>query len=185
MTADRGKHTPHLAVAPLMYDGLNYGTALCTPQNTNSCRRCHPVLKEDPGAQLSQPRCIDRSDDLCMVDLVDLVARMEQLLRQSPVVCNEQKALRIDIEPPNGIEPRREIWQEIEYRFTSSIIACRREITARLVDQDVEFLLIRLYTDTIYSNHVTPRVKFTSQFRDDGAVHRNPSRANHFFCRTT
>ena len=185
MTADRGKHTPHLAVAPLMYDGLNYGTALCTPQNTNSCRRCHPVLKEDPGAQLSQPRCIDRSDDLCVIDLVDLVARMEQLLRQSPVVCNEQKALRIDIEPPNGIETRREIWQEIEYRFTSSIIACRREITARLVDQDVEFLLIGLYTDTIYSNHVTPRVEFTSQFRDDSAVHRNPSCANHLLGRTT
>ena len=185
MTADRGKHTPHLAVAPLMYDGLNYGTALCTPQNTNSCRRCHPVLKEDPGAQLSQPRCIDRSDDLCVIDLVDLVARMEQLLRQSSVVCNEQKALRIDIEPPNGIEPRREVRQEIEYRFTSSIITCRREISARLVDQDVEFLLIGLYTDTIDSNYMTCRVKFTSQFRNDRAIHRNPSCANHLLGRTT
>ena len=185
MTADRGKHTPHLAVAALMYDGLNYGTALCAPQNTNSRRRCHPVLKKDPGAQLSQPRCIDRSDDLCVIDLVNLVARMEQLLRQSPVVCNEQKALRIDIEPPNGIEPRREVGQEIEYRFTSSIIACRREITARLVDQDVEFLLIGLYTGTIDSNCMTCRVEFTSQFRDDSAVHRNPSCANHLLGRTT
>ena len=185
MTADRGKHTPHLTIASLMDDGLNYGTPLFAPQDTNSCRRRHPVFKEDPGAQLSQPRCIDCSDDLCVIDLVDLVARMEQLLRQSPIVCNEQKPLRIGIEPPHRVEPRRKIGQEIEYRFTPSIIACRREISARLVDQDVEFLLIRLYTDTIDSNHMTPRVKFTSQFRNDRAVHRNPSRANHFFCRTT
>ena len=158
--ANRGKHTAHLSVAPLMDDRLNHGTSILCAQYAQTCGGGSAVFEQDSTAQLFQPLCRDLSHHLCMVDLVDLIAWMEQPLRQCSIVRDEEQPLRIGIEPPHRIEPRREIGQEIEHRFAPPIVPRRREISARLVEKNIKSLFLWLNTVAIDGNDMMRRIIF-------------------------
>jgi len=182
--ANRGKHTAHLSVAPLMNDRLHHRVSPVGTENTQTCGGGSAVFEQDSTAQLFQPLCRDLSHHLCMVDLVDLVARMEQPLRQCSIVRDEEQSLRIDIEPPHGIEPRREIGQEIEHGLAPPIIPHRREIATRLVEENVKSLFLWLNTVAIDGNDMMRRVIFRAELRHDSTIHTDPPCANHLLRRT-
>ena len=182
--ANRGKHTAHLSVAPLMDDRLHHRVSPVGTENTQPCGGGSAVFEQDSTAQLFQPICRDLSHHLCMVDLVDLVAWMEQPLRQCSIVRDEEQPLRIGIEPPHGIEPRREIGQEIEHCFAPPIVPRRREISARLVEENIKSLFLWLNTVAIDGNDMMCRIIFRAELRHDSTIHTDPARTNHLLCRT-
>ena len=177
--ANRGKHTAHLSVAPLMDDRLDHGTSILHAQYAQTCGSSSAVFEQDSTAQLFQSLCRDLSHHLCMVDLVDLIAWMEQPLRQCSIVRDEEQPLRIGIEPPHGIESRREIGQEIEHRFAPPIIPRRREISARLVEKNIKSLFLWLNTVAIDGNDMMCRIIFRAELRHDSTIHTDPPRTNH------
>ena len=178
--ANRGKHTAHLSIAPLMDDRLDHGTPILCVQYAQTCGGSSAVFEQDSTAQLFQPLCRDLSHHLCMVDLVDLVARMEQPLRQCSIVRDEEQPLRICVQSSHGIETCRKVGQEVEHGLASPIIPCRREIAARFVEEDVVFLLFRPYSYTINGDLVLCGIVFRAELRHNSTVHRHAPRTNHF-----
>ena len=120
-----------------------------------------------------------------MVYLVDLKARMKEPLCHSTIVCNNQKSLGIRIESPDRIETYRKMRQEIQYCSASPIIVRRREIAARLVEEDIILFFLRRYVYTIHGDRVPCRVILRAELGHNSAVHRNAPRANDLLCRTT
>ena len=182
--ANRGEHTAYLTIAPLVDDCLDHRAPLVRLEDTNFCRGSHAVLEENPTAQLSEPRLCDLPHDFRMIYLCDLKARMKKSLRHRAVVRNEEQPLRIGVQPPHGIEARGETRQEVEHSLASAIVARRREIAARLVEENVVFLLLCLNANPVDGDHVLCGIIFRAELRHSRAVHRNAPCANDLLCRT-
>ena len=179
LTTDGSKHTAHLPIAPLMDDRFNHGAPLLRAQNAQTRGSRPAVRKEDPTTQLHQSLRSDFANDLRMIDLRDLIARMKQPLCQRAIIRDEEQPLRIGIEPTHGIEPRREIGQEIEHGLAPPIIPRRREIATRLVEENIKSLFLWLNAVAIDGNDMMCRIIFRAELRHDSTIHTDPPRTNH------
>ena len=184
LTTDGSKHTAHLPIATLMDDRFNHGVPLLRVQNAQTRGSRPAVRKEDPTTQLHQSLRSNFANDLRMIDLRDLIARMEQPLCQRAIIRDEEQPLRIGIQSPHGVEPRREIRQKIKHGLTTPIIVRRRKIAARLVEKKIKPLFFCLYTLTVDGYDMMCGIIFRSECGHNRAINRNPPRLNHLLSST-
>ena len=99
--ADRVAHPPHLAVAALVEDELE----ACRAEPADTRGSGDAVLELDALGQPPQ-RLVGRLlPGLDLVHLLDAVARMREPVRERPVVRQQQRARRVDVEPADGDDP--------------------------------------------------------------------------------
>ena len=182
--ANGSKHTPHLSLASLVDDRLDDSTFSLSVQNAQPCRSRSSVVQKNPIPKCSKSILSDVSRDLCTIYLVNLKTRMEQSLCHRTIVGNDQKPLRIGIQSPHGVEPRREIRQKIEHGLTPPIIVRRRKIAARLVEKKIKPLFFCLYTLTVDGYDMMCGIIFRSECGHNRAINRNPPRLNHLLSST-
>jgi hypothetical protein len=136
--ADGVDHPPHLAVASLVDRELEPRGR--EPPDLRRPRR--PVVELDTVAetvQLLVRRPLPRLD---LVDLVDLVARVREPVRELAVVRQEQRTRRLGVEPADRDHARRMV-DEPDDRRPPLRVAGGGDDARRLVEQDVRELLLR------------------------------------------
>ena len=100
--ADRLAHPPHLPVAALVQDELEPGRA----EPADAGRRRDPVLELDPFGERAQRVVVRLLPGLDLVDLLDAVAGMREPVRERAVVREQERAGRVDVEPPDRDDAR-------------------------------------------------------------------------------
>jgi hypothetical protein len=94
-----------------------------------------PSGKVTPWRQWAEVGRADAPLDFRLVDAGDLVAWMEEPVREVAVVGEEEQPLRIVVESPHGKEPRRVRGQEIHHHRPAFRILEAGEIASRLVKE--------------------------------------------------
>jgi len=80
---------------------------------------------------------------LDLIDAGDLIAWMQEPVGELAVICEEQEALGVVVEPPDGEEPGRSRRQEIRHDGAAFGVAETRDVAARLVEKHVCVRLAR------------------------------------------
>ena len=101
--ADRLEHPAHLPVATFVQRHLD-GRAV---EAADAGRRGAAVLELDAVRELAQLRVGRLAPELGDVDLVDLVLRMREPVRERAVVRQQQRAGRVGVEAADGDDARR------------------------------------------------------------------------------
>ena len=104
---------------------------------------------------------------------------MQEPLRHSTVVRDEQQSLRIGIKAPYGVKACRSVRQEVEHGLASAVIACRGEIADRLIEQEIDAFRFFLHRNPVHGNFMQRGVIFTPELRHAHAVYSHAPCANH------
>ncbi len=116
-----------------------------------------------------QRRPCDAAFDVRLVDPRDLVARMEQSVRQRAVIGQEQHTLDVDVEAANGKEARSSGNQIGDDGAPLGIVA-RADVAGRLVEQQVLPRLSRPHAPAVESHVVDVGIGQRPRLADDDAV---------------
>jgi hypothetical protein len=100
------------------------------------CRRRAAVLELDALGEPPQSLVVQFARDVRLVDLLDLVARMREPVRQRPVVREQERARGVGVEAADRDDPRL-VPDEVDDRRTALRIACGGDDAGRLVEKDV------------------------------------------------
>jgi uncharacterized protein with GYD domain len=130
--SNRGEHPLDLVLAALVQGQLDRGGA----EQTGPGGRGAAVLEVDPSAE-PRERIVRRpAFDLCLVHLLDAVARMGEAVCQVAVVGEEQGAGRVGVEAADRHDPRRVV-DELDDGAAALRVAGRRDRCSGLVQEDV------------------------------------------------
>lgn len=111
--------------------------------------------------------------------LVEAIPRVHHAVRNIAVIGQEQQALGVAIEPPDGIDPLRHR-DEIHHRPAIAFIFRGRDVSARFVEQDVTRSL-RLEQFAVDADLRADWVGFRAELRHRLAVDADATFANEIF----
>ena len=103
------------------------------------------------------------------VQLFHLARGMRDALHQLPVVGQDQQPLGLVIEPPHGIDPLRDVGNQVAHRLSALRVGKRRHHALRLVEQDVLPPLFGLDGLAVHQ-HLVAVLHLHAHFADDAAV---------------
>ena len=136
--ADRLAHPPHLVLAALVQDELD---ARRGRAGARGPARCGRPRARPPRAAAGAPRRRAPLDVGDLVDLLDAVARMREPVRERAVVRQQQRAGRVDVEPPDRHDARL-VADERDDGRPPLRVARGRDDAGRLVQEDVRRALL-------------------------------------------
>ena len=139
--ADGLTHVAHLPGAPFVQHDRDH--RLILPRAKRRLDQPHrgrcgpaPVDRHTP-AQPIERRLVGHAADAHVVFPFHLVTRVEQPFGQRTVVGQQQQALGVVVEPPHRIDVLADVRQQIEDRRPALRVLPRRDVPARLVEQDI------------------------------------------------
>jgi hypothetical protein len=106
-------------------------------EHTHLRGRGQPVVELDPGSKAAQHLRVRLALELRLVHLLDLVARVRQPVGELPVVRQQERPGRVDVEPPDRHHPSALARDEIDHGAPPFRVARRRHNARRLVEEDV------------------------------------------------
>jgi hypothetical protein len=149
-------------------------------------RRCGPAaLHHHAAPQPLQRPLVGYATHARVILALDLVARVQQARRDLPVVCEQQQAFRIVVEPAHRVDVLPDAGQQVEDRRPAFRVVSGRHVAARLVEQDVAVARCPAHTLAVDADVVAGRVGSRAQLEDGDAVHRNPAVHNQRLRRTS
>ena len=122
-------------------------------------------------------RSPDLARDADLVDLVDLVARVQKMLHPFAVVRQKQQSLGVEVEPPDGIDARAAVSDELGDGLSPFFVRERADIAARLVEHQVALLPLLCERPAVDGNFVDFGVGLLPEKRSL-AVHVHASRGD-------
>ena len=118
-----------------------------------------------------------------MVRLLDLKARMQEAVHQGTVIRDEQEPFRVVVEAADRVDALLHFRQEVEHRAAAAVILRRREIALRLVQEQVDMLLLTLDRAAIDRDRVCRRIDLRAEFAHDFAVNSDAALQDHLLRR--
>src|ERR1700681_2990502 len=102
---DRVAHLPHLAV-PSFANGDEQagGGRPAAPEQSYFCRSGRPAFEHEAPPQAREIALVGTAEHAGLVDPLDSVARVREPSCEIAVVGQHEQALRVEIEPPDGID---------------------------------------------------------------------------------
>src|SRR5207248_1394807 len=135
------KHAAYLLIAPLAQNDLEPGVRPGLVEFSDFSRGGARAVFETHPAPKSRDLILRRHAlHLHLVNLPHVVARRRDVVRQLAVVRQNQKALCVEVETTDGVESSERLRDEFGDERSAFGVCERREIAARLVEQDVNFL---------------------------------------------
>jgi hypothetical protein len=139
--ADGFTHQAHLAGPAFMqhnrHERLIAAGAEARGHHARVRRRGAPAINCHSAPQLSQRVLARLAAHAGVVLAFDLVARVEQPLGERPVVGEQQQALGVVVEAAHRVDVLADVGQQVEDGRTALRVPARRDVAARLVQQDV------------------------------------------------
>jgi hypothetical protein len=129
---DGVEHPLDLAIAPFVNRQLDPVIA----DAAHLRGRGHAVVELHSLAQRTQHVLARTPADLGLVDLLDLVARVGEPVRERAVVREQERAGRVGVEPSHRHDTRA-LRHELDNRGTALWIACGRHDACRLVQEQI------------------------------------------------
>src|SRR5579884_236059 len=126
------EHPLHLVLASLVHGQLDTPA----PEPAGARGRRSPVVELDPAFELRERGGRWITLDLGDVDLVHLVARVREPVRELAVVREQERTGRVGVEPADGDDARGQVDETDDGRPTAGV-ARRRDDAGRLVEQHV------------------------------------------------
>ena len=101
------------------------------------------------------------------------MAGVRQVRRQLAVVGQEEQPFGLEIQTAHGIHVLAHAAQQIDDRRTPLRIRSRRQVTARLVQQEIAVMLDDLDPAAVHADVVVCRIRFRAELADSRAIHRD------------
>ena len=130
--ADRGQHPLHLVLSALVESQLEPRWLEASDLRGGG----HAVVELHPLGEPGQGLVVGLALDLCLVDLVHLVARVHEPVRERPVVREQEDAGRVRVEPTHRHDAPL-MGDEAHDGRPSLRVAGGRDDARRLVQEDV------------------------------------------------
>ena len=108
-----------------------------------------------------------------------MVTRRRDVVRQFAVVRQNQQALRVEVEATYGVESSERLRHEFRHERSAFRVGERREVAARLVEQDVNFISLfeeRVNQTPAHLDVVARRVGLRPQLAHHFAVYGHLAR---------
>ena len=108
---------------------------------------------------------VGHAEDARLVDARDAVARMRQPRREVAVVGQQQQAFGVEVEPSDRVDVLAHAAQQIDHRRPPLRIRSRRDVAARLVQQEIAMALDELDAAAVDADVVARRARPSSRAR--------------------
>ena len=140
-------------------------------EQKNFCGRGQAVVKFNSCAEFVEFFFSDDARNFCAISFFDFVARVNQCVCKFAVVRQKQKPFGIQIESADGINALRKIFaQKFQNGFAAAIVVHGRNVTARLVEQQINFFRVEVQKFSVDADFIFRWVSFRAEFRDNFAV---------------
>jgi hypothetical protein len=130
--ADGGEHPLRLVLSSLVEDELH----ATRPESPSPRRRRAAVFEIESGTERLERVFVRVALDVRDVRLLDAVAWVRQMVSELPVVREQERPGRVRVEPPDRDDARLDR-DELDHRGPPVRVACRRDDSGRLVQEDV------------------------------------------------
>lgn len=179
---DHFHHAPHLTVAAFVQGELNQRVVFGLRPHTSAARRGLTVFEVNARFQLLERRHSDVAFDTRPIHFLDAVRRVRQKLRQRAVVGQEQRARRVVIEPPDGVQMLELIGQKVRDCSSSFGVFFGGDDAGRLVHQQHDGRAGRQFERlAVHRDAVMRWIGALARLGHDVAVDRNTPGGNQFF----
>jgi hypothetical protein len=137
---DRLHHPPHLAVTSLVQRDVQDRALrrFVEFDKAQECRRRLTVVELDALHQLLGRLSIDKAPSGYAVELRNVVAGMRHAVREIAVVCEEEKAGAVGVQPADRIDALAYLRDEVQHGALCIRIAGSADDTGRLVQHHVD-----------------------------------------------
>lgn len=140
--ADLLEHPAHNPVAPLVDDDAHNGAVFNVANRSHHLRLRALAIDDDAATKPLQRRRRGMPIQQRLVLFVDHVARVHHAVSDKAVICEQQETFGLAIQPTYRHDALAGL-HEIHDRIAPALIGGGRDITARLVQQDVAVSLRR------------------------------------------
>ena len=153
---DLAQHTLNLILAALADDDLHgggagldalrsHGLGLARVDDAADCRLAQAVVELYAATQRREIAVGQLPVHECLVGLVDVLAGVQQILRQVAVGGKEQKARGVAVQAAHREEPRKAVaGDQVRHTGTLLRVAHGGEVAGRLVEHQVHGALVEL-----------------------------------------
>src|SRR6187431_2463142 len=138
--SDQIKHAANLLVLAFVQNNFVPGVVFSLTDAANFCRSgARTVVQRDSATQSLDRLLLGKSLHLRFVDFLHFVSSGGNEVREVSIVRQQQKSFSIEIQTAHRIQPSERGRQEFDNGWASLGIANAREVTLRLVQQDINF----------------------------------------------
>jgi hypothetical protein len=167
------EHAAHLALPSFVDRYLYPGVGFFLPYFPDPRRRGLAVLEEHAPFEHVDHAVFEHSLDLCQIGLRKLMLRVRDQVRKVPVIRQEQKPLRIIVQPPNGVHADLDAFQKVLHRGPPLGVGHGRDKACRLVQHDIRRRLLRIDEFAVYLDVVLGGIRLGPKLGHHLAVHRH------------
>ena len=167
--ADRLAHFPHLPIAPFA-DG-DEQQAGADQLDIRELRAA--AVDRHAAFESIEIVGVGDAEHSRLVHARHAVARVREPRREIAVVGQEQQALGIEVQPPDGIDVLLDAAQQVDHRWSPLRIRPRCHVAARLVQQDVAVVLGQFDASAVDPDVVLCRIGLRAELGGRCAVHRD------------
>ena len=176
------QHALDLVLAPLADDDLHgggagldalgsYGLGLACGDDAADCRLAQAVVKLDATAERFQVAIGQVAVHECLVRLVDVLAGVQQILRQVAVGGKEQKARGVAVQAAHRKQARKAVaGDQVGHARAFLRVAHGSEVAGRLVEHQVHGALVELDGYAVDLDMVAVDIDLGAQLGRDLAV---------------
>ena len=182
---DLAQHALNLVFTTLADDDLHgggtrldalgsYGLGLACGDDSADCRLAEAVVELDAATQRREIAVGQTAVHECLVGLIDMLAGVQQVLRQVAVGGKEQKARGVAVQATHREEPRKSVARN-QVRHTGALlrVAHGGKVAGRLVEHQVHGALVELDRHAVDLDTVAVDIDLGAQLGRDLAVYRH------------
>ena len=179
---DLAQHALDLVLAPLADDDLHgggaglhslrgHGLGLARGDDAADCRLAQAVVELDAATQWHKVAVGQFAVNECLVGLVDVFARVQQVLRQVAVGGKEQESRGVAVQAAHWEQARKAVaGNQVRHTGTLLRVAHGSEVAGRLVKHQVHGALVELDWHAIDLDMIAVHIDLGTQLGCDLAV---------------
>jgi len=175
--ADGLAHPPHLAIPALSEHELQQALLAPPPgerlENAHARRRRPAAVDDHAALQPGDDPGIRHAAHHGVIRLLHAVARVREPGGQVAVVGDDEQAFRVVIEAPDGVDVVADSGEQIEDRRAALRVRPCRDVSRRLVQQDVARPPGGADAPAVHADVVAGRIGLRAELAHDDAVDRD------------
>ena len=169
------EHTPDNTVSSFVNDDLNHRSISGLLNNPRAVAFDDAILQRNPLPKSPQGLLRELTADSSYVRLENFMGRMSEAIRKLTVICKDEQALGIGIQPTDVEQSLWPILDVVTDTRPATIINHRRDDTARFVKRNNDDVGHRQHSLAIHADDCGERVDPHSLLCNDHSVYFDPA----------
>ena len=184
LVSESRHHPADLAVLPFGEHHFHDAGLSLAPHHLHPLGPDLSFGQPDPLGELVEHLARGFTGDDHAVDLLDPEPRVGQAVGKLAVVGQQHQAGALFVESPDGVDPLRNLREQIDDLGLARRVAVRTDIALGLIHGEINVPLL-VNPLPVHRDLLRPRVNPDAKFSNDLVVHRDPALEDHFLTPST